>query len=554
MDIEGCRFLSNCAVCAVLMLNAHLCTAEDWSQWRGPNRDGVSQETGWLDKWPPTNLWSATIGEGFSSMAVVSNRLYTMGWVDSSTDYNVVYCYDAIAGTQVWSFTYNCPSISYNGPRATPTVHQGRVYTYSQHGDLHCLDAETGTSIWHRVIDGGKPNWGLSSSPLIEGNACIVNSGRYGAAVDKYNGTNYWLSPVSSQIAGHAAPIAFDWNGYRVVGFHTAEGFWGVNAENGNWLMYWLNYGFSHYGCATPIKYGNRLFLSNGREGDCSLIQIKSGVMTNVWSAGVRNTLLNQYTTSVLVGDYLYGIHTANGSLRCIDIRNGDIQWTESAAGSDGMGSLIYAEGYLLWLDYRGRLHIAGATPDTGSSDAYDTEGRSSYEVKPNAHTDEWYTDPVLANGRIYCRSRYGSLICLGLRGAPTDVDGDGMADTWEQTRLTNGMASAESDDNDNDGLSNGEEYTLGTDPEDETSKWNVSFIFTNGSYAIVFPAITANGTGYNEDGARYYTIESRSNLLSGSWAPVPGMADIAGANQTVEYHCPISCPREFFNVDIRLE
>ena len=121
--------------------------SSDWPQWRGPNRDGVSHESGWLTAWPadgPRVLWRASVGAGFSSVAIADGRVYTLG-NQSGTDF--AYCLDAATGRVVWQHSYPCCQGSYRGPRATPTVSGGLVYTLSREGDLFCFRAATGEMV-----------------------------------------------------------------------------------------------------------------------------------------------------------------------------------------------------------------------------------------------------------------------------------------------------------------------------------------------------------------------------------------------------------------------
>lgn len=206
--------------------------ADDWPQWHGIARVSHSAETGWLDKWPPEPVWSTTIAQGYSSCAVTNGRLYTMGWTSGVGFSNVVYCLDALTGTQIWSFAYQCNMIDYNGPRATPTVSGNRVYTFSQHGHLHCLDAATGTNIWNRYFPNGKPDWGFASSVLLEGDLAIVNSGYRGTAVNRWTGADAWgYAAASANNAGSASAKAITWNSQRIILLftgHSLEGYLGT--------------------------------------------------------------------------------------------------------------------------------------------------------------------------------------------------------------------------------------------------------------------------------------------------------------------------------------
>ena len=149
--------------------------ADDWPQWRGPNRDGISKESGWLANWPaegPKKLWEASVGVGYSSFSVSKGKLYTMGNVAEN---DIVSCFDAGTGKLEWKHEYPCLSKDpngYHGTRCTPTVDGGLVYTLSRQGNFFCLDAATGKVKWSKDFrkDFGSesPRWGFAGSPLIE--------------------------------------------------------------------------------------------------------------------------------------------------------------------------------------------------------------------------------------------------------------------------------------------------------------------------------------------------------------------------------------------------
>src|SRR5436305_5508767 len=139
----------------LIVLTPLAARADDWPCWRGPNHNGISAETGWLDDWPkdgPPVAWRASVGIGFSTVAVSNGRLYTLG---NAEDKDTVYCLDAVTGKQLWTHSYDAPRDPNNfegGPTATPTADGNRVYTISRQGDLFCFDAITGKAVWSQNI------------------------------------------------------------------------------------------------------------------------------------------------------------------------------------------------------------------------------------------------------------------------------------------------------------------------------------------------------------------------------------------------------------------
>ena len=186
-------------ICLLLYGGVSVTGASDWPQWRGPNRDGISEEVGLLKEWPdggPQVLWRVSLGEGFSGISVADGRVYTMF---SEGDDEFVVCLDASNGKEIWRFrsdsTYYEPEGS-NGPRATPTIDGEFLFTVSAQGKFYALHSVTGEKVWSydliRDFSSYMPRWGFSSSPLVEDNLLLVevggNNGKFIVAFDKTNG------------------------------------------------------------------------------------------------------------------------------------------------------------------------------------------------------------------------------------------------------------------------------------------------------------------------------------------------------------------------------
>lgn len=375
--------------------------AADWPQWRGPRRDGISGETGWLTSWPAgglKRLWTARLGEGFSSVAVTGGRVYTMG---NAGDKDTVYCLAAGTGRVVWRYSYPCPAGDYGGTRATPTVEANRVYTFSREGQAFCLSAASGATVWakdlRREIGASPPHWGFASSPLVLGRLVIYNAGSAGTALDKDTGRVVWKSRAGT--AGYASPVAYTVGGQRGVAIFTGTSLVGVDPASGRLLWQYPWQTDYEVNAADPIFAGDTVFISSNYNRGCALLRLGRGPRPAVvWE---NRNMRNHFNSCVLLGGYLYG--NDQNTLKCIDLRTGAQTWQRRGIGK---GGLIAANGNLLVLTERGTLVLSRANP-------------SQYTELAHASvlSGTCWTHPVLANGLVYCRSHEGELTCLDLRG-----------------------------------------------------------------------------------------------------------------------------------------
>src|SRR5438093_390618 len=240
------KLLTISLACIVLQRPAE---ADDWPQWRGPHRDGISAEKGWSTHWPaggPKQLWKAKAGVGYSSMAVSNGRLYTMG---NTAETDHVLCLDANTGNEIWRHSYPCASRDpngYHGTRCTPAVDGGRIYTVSREGHLFCLDAANGKAIWSKnyQTDFGAriPKWGFATSPLVDGELLVVEMGGRGTSVLAFNkatGQDVWKA--GNDRAAYSSPVTFILDRQRGVAVLTASALVGLNLKDGKelWRFPW---------------------------------------------------------------------------------------------------------------------------------------------------------------------------------------------------------------------------------------------------------------------------------------------------------------------------
>ncbi|HEX5719446.1 MAG TPA: PQQ-binding-like beta-propeller repeat protein [Thermoanaerobaculia bacterium] len=394
------RFLAFCLIASVV-------AAADWPQFRGPNRDGISPEAAVLNSWPasgPKVLWKAPLGEGYSQVVSAKGRLYTLAQQGKE---QVAVAFDGATGKQLWRTRIDR---EYNdgqgdGPRSTPTVDGELVYVLSAHGKLAALRAANGQVAWQHDLraeyGANPPQWGVSTSPLVESNLLIVNVGGAGnksiIAFDKTNGKPVWTSQGDG--AGYSAPIAITVRGVRQVIVFTADAILSISPEDGR--LFWRSAWKTDYdvNAATPIFFPpDKLFVSSGYGTGSALLQINRTNVAEVWrSRGMKN----QFSSSVLDNGILYGFDDA--TFKAIDAATGNERWKQRGFGH---GSLILAGGHLIVLSDTGKLALVQATPE-------------EYRELGNAQVidGKCWTSPSLADGRLYVRNEE-QLIAFDWKGA----------------------------------------------------------------------------------------------------------------------------------------
>ncbi len=381
----------------LVLMTAILCTSlisqvgfgDDWPQWGGPQRDLVWRETGIVKTLPTTGLlprvWSAPLGEGYSGPAVaeVNSR-----WCVFITDrifkkrigYERVLCLDAESGKQIWSYEYPVEySVSYPaGPRTTPVIDDGRVYTLGAQGHFFCLDVQTGKVIWSKnyVEDFGTklPAWGAVAAPLIDGNQIIsLVGGKQNSLVvsfDKNTGKELWRS-LNDPAVGYAPPVIFTFGGKRELIIWHPTAVSALEPKTGKviWeVPYGVRYGLS---IATPRKVGNRLFVASFYNGP-RMIEVSQdgGRAKVVWSGKSDSEIKTDglhpiMMTPIFDGTHIYGV-CSYGQLRCLDASNGRRLWeTEKATGKGRWWNAFIvpqADRYFLHNE-QGELIIANLTP-----------------------------------------------------------------------------------------------------------------------------------------------------------------------------------------------
>jgi outer membrane protein assembly factor BamB len=425
-------------------------TSNDWPQWRGPHRDGVSTETDILRQWPkdgPKALWEAKVGEGFASVVVVNDRAFT---IFQDGDNESVVSWEAETGKECWRFSYPRRYLNSfgNGPRSTPSVDGEFIYTVGGTGLMHCLKAFTanpkGEMVWSKDLlkefSATAPQWGVAFSPLVEGDRVfIMPGGRDGqslAALDKHTGNVLWNK--HNDPASYSSPIAATFLDLPAMGtsiagllgtplghgpilaasalspgivtmfqerqilFFTGSRLVSVNPETGDarWQYPWPIENETNI--ATPIVVDDYVFISSSYGRGCAMLKIEKEGQTWKPSRVFKSTRMrNHFSTCVRFKDHLYGFD--DSTLTCMNFLTGKVEWKER--GFD-KGSVLLVGDQLIIYGANGLLALA----DANSKEFVE---KANFRFS-NAEKSCWSV-PVVSNGRLYVRDQE-KLVCYDVR------------------------------------------------------------------------------------------------------------------------------------------
>jgi outer membrane protein assembly factor BamB len=385
----------------------------DWPQFLGPDRNGVSAETGLVDSWPkegPPVGWQKDIGEGFSGPVVAGDTVILFHRAGGE---EVVEGLDATTGKERWQHRY---ATRYrddfgkgNGPRATPLVAGKHVFTLGAEGRLHCLEVDTGNKVWeHDLLDeysARKGFFGVGTSPLLEGRLLLVNVGGRGAGIVAFEantGREAWK--VTSDEASYSSPVAATIDGTRHVFFFTREGLVALDPARGTvrFTKRWRSRQNASVNAAAPVVLDGHVFLTASYNTGAVLLHVRPDGVDEVWQSD--DVLSAHYGTPVRQGDFLYGFdgrQEEGPRLRCIEWKTGKVRWTQEGFGC---GSMVLADGRLYVLTESGDLVLVSATPD-------------GYRELARAHVLEGPCrgQLALANGRLYGRDDH-KMVCWNIK------------------------------------------------------------------------------------------------------------------------------------------
>jgi outer membrane protein assembly factor BamB len=393
-------------------------TAADWYQYRGPNRDGISPDTGLLKEWPssgPAVVWKATgLGNGYSSISISGKHIYTMGDLSGSC---CIVALNVSDGKIAWQSKISSEfKVDRPGSRSTPATDGKLVFSLSPSGDLACVDAAKGTLVWSKNLKkdfGGRVGgWAYSESPLLDGMAVVVTPGSDSkgtvAALNKTNGSVLWQSAELKDAAEYTSLVPADFGGVPQYVVFTQHSVAGIHSKTGK-VLWRADRRGSTAVIPTPVVskdgfvfvtsgygVGHNAFRVAAAGGRFQVSEVYSGKQLAVHTGAI-----------ILIGDHVYG-QDDGGQLRCMDLKTGKEAWANRSVG--GKGTLACADGMLVVRNEQGEVALVDANPES-----YKEKGRFKSERNGG---DQGWAHPVIFGGKLYIRD-WDTLTCYDLKGKP---------------------------------------------------------------------------------------------------------------------------------------
>ena len=382
-------------------------TAGDWPHWRGPDRDDVSKEVGLLKEWPkdgPPRVWlNKDVGLGYSGVAIVGGKLFTMG---AREDTEFLICLDANDGQELWSARIGSRLGNGwgDGPRGTPSVDGDRVYAMGGQGSLVCAQVANGEVVWTKSmgsLGGKKPNWGYCESVLVDGPRLVCTPGGSEGAIvafDKLTGDLQWQSKEVTDGAQYASLVPVEHNGQRQYIQLFTKSVVGVAADSGKllWKTDWPDGRTAVI--PTPIFHEGHVFITSGYGAGCKLTKI--GPDYQVEDVYVSKEMQNHHGGVIRIGDHVYGSSERNWV--CMDFKTGHPAWIERR--TFGKGSVTSADGMLYCLDEgSGEVVLVDASPS-----GWKEHGRFNLQAQSSQRSRQGkvWTHPVISNGKLFLRDQ----------------------------------------------------------------------------------------------------------------------------------------------------
>ena len=390
-------------------------SAADWPQWRGPDRSGVSKESGLLKQWPsggPKLLWQVDdLGDGYSTPVVVGDRIYFLS--NTGMDNEFVQARSTVDGKVLWTTRVGNvgnpnQQPSYPKARSTPTIDGNYLYAFGSDGDIACLELKTGKVRWTKNVRkefAGQPGeWAYAESPLVDGDLVVVTPGGPDAtmvALNKKTGAPVWKSAIpGGEPAGYASAIIVQAAGRKQYVQLLSKGMVGVDAKTGQFLWRYADVAKGPAQYFTPVARGEQVYGGALGVGG-GMVQLKANA-NGVTAEQVyfKRGLPNGIGGAVVIGDYLYGTEVAQ-KLLAVEFTTGKVMWERE---NFGWGSVAAADGLLFCHMVSGELALVEATPAGFRDKGRFTPPNPPKKKQVGPYPEGAFAYPVIANGRLYIR------------------------------------------------------------------------------------------------------------------------------------------------------
>ncbi|MCA9232777.1 MAG: PQQ-like beta-propeller repeat protein [Planctomycetales bacterium] len=379
----------------------------NWPQWRGPQRDDISTETGLLQEWPeagPQRVWLfEDCGLGYSGPAIVGDRLYILGARDETEQ---LICLQASDGKELWSAQVG-PMLENgwgNGPRSTPTVDGQRVYVLGGQGNLVCFNAADGSQLWLKTMQefgGSIPVWGFSESPTIHQEKLLCTpGGEKGAivALDKISGDLLWQARELTDEAHYSSIVTTEHLGKQVGIQLLVSQLVGFDLDSGQ-LLWSSPWGGRTAVIPTPIVWDDKVYVTSGYGAGCMMVRMGDGqTVEQVYDS---NLMSNHHGGVIRIGENIFG-HSNTKGWTCQNFDTGEKVWQERSVL--GKGAIAYADGRFYCLsEDEGEVALIAA-----SAAGWEEHGRFRLEPQTKIRSEKGkiWTHPVIAGGRLYLRDQ----------------------------------------------------------------------------------------------------------------------------------------------------
>jgi outer membrane protein assembly factor BamB len=402
----------------ILISNSLLASGGDWPQWRGPNHDGISTETGLLQDWPeggPKLVWEAKgLGTGYASVSILGNRIYTAGDKGGESRVEALNLAD---GSLVWSARIGkagkVGDPAFEGPRSTPATDGQLVFEVNQWGEMVCVQTDGGKEVWRKDFTkdfgGTRPEWGYAESPLVDGDKVLVTpGGGQGTvvALNKNTGAVLWQCKELTDDAHYSSLILAEPGGVRQYIALTPASVAGISAVDGKLLWRGPRKGNVAV-IPTPVYSDGYVYVTSGYATGCNLFKLTSDSgKFSVEQVYANKVMVNHHGGVIKIGDFVYGYSDSKG-WNCQDFMTGKAKWQDKE--KLGKGSLVFADGrfYLRQEDKKGTVALIEASPD-----GYREHGRFD---QPDRSDQNSWPHPVVAGGKLYLRDQ-DVLLCYDVK------------------------------------------------------------------------------------------------------------------------------------------